>query len=580
MLITFAVMIVFVNQSFGGILSSEPSASVKIKTLTSNITTIGKRGKMRKFIAAFMGVWIVSLLVVNQNFAGVISPANYTRLKTLNSKTTNTKTSVGITSPTIYVNPGDDIQALVEANPPGTTFILRAGVHRFTTQLYWPLPPAPWVINGIHIRPKSGNVFLGEPGAVLNGSRLLTNFVPYVPERNPLSPSTNNNRLWAAGGQTQEGERIGPCEADRPTCIYPEDLFVDDELYYHAENLAQLSRIPRSWYFDYDRDQIIIAFNPVGHKIETGIARHAFANPDAHDVVIKNLIIEKYATAGHTGTIVGEPNSSHPNSLRWIVENNEIRYNHGAGIRMNTEWRVKGNYIHHNGQLGASADKNNGLLEGNQIAYNNTAGYAMNWEAGGVKFVAYGFTMRGNHVHHNAGFGLWADVGALNTLYEGNVVEYNTESGIFHEISGSAIIRNNTIRNNSLASIWGAEVYIDSSENVEVYGNVITALHRGIFAFQDDRPPGLNNLYVHDNTLTVTSTTNMIAGVQCLATGGCPNIYLPGNNRFDRNTYQVNNNTQRYWYGSNGFSTFPEWQASGQDRSGRIIINPKTTGSQ
>jgi len=62
-----------------------------------------------------MGILIVSLLVVNQNFAGLISPARHTKLKTLNSQTTKAKTSVGILSPTIYVNPGDDIQALVEA---------------------------------------------------------------------------------------------------------------------------------------------------------------------------------------------------------------------------------------------------------------------------------------------------------------------------------------------------------------------------------------------------------------------------------------------------------------------------------
>jgi hypothetical protein len=92
---------------------------------------------MKKVIILAAAIFAITLVfIVNQSFAGLFSPVGNTKLKTLNSKETNTKTSIGIPSPTICVNPGDDIQALVEANPPGTTFILRAGIHRFTTQLY------------------------------------------------------------------------------------------------------------------------------------------------------------------------------------------------------------------------------------------------------------------------------------------------------------------------------------------------------------------------------------------------------------------------------------------------------------
>ena len=55
------------------------------------------------------------------------------------------------------ISPGDDIQARVDAAPPGTTFLLTAGVHRMHS-----------------IVPKNGDVFTGEPGAVLSGARLLT----------------------------------------------------------------------------------------------------------------------------------------------------------------------------------------------------------------------------------------------------------------------------------------------------------------------------------------------------------------------------------------------------------------------
>ena len=50
------------------------------------------------------------------------------------------------------LNPGDDIQAAVNAHPPGTTFVIKTGVHRRQT-----------------IRPKDGMTFVGEHSAVLDG---------------------------------------------------------------------------------------------------------------------------------------------------------------------------------------------------------------------------------------------------------------------------------------------------------------------------------------------------------------------------------------------------------------------------
>jgi parallel beta-helix repeat protein len=52
----------------------------------------------------------------------------------------------------IAVAPGQSIQSAVNANPAGTTFIIKAGVHRRQS-----------------IKPKSGNKFIGESGAVLDG---------------------------------------------------------------------------------------------------------------------------------------------------------------------------------------------------------------------------------------------------------------------------------------------------------------------------------------------------------------------------------------------------------------------------
>lgn len=67
--------------------------------------------------------------------------------------TTTTSADAPATMPAgTALNPGDDIQAAVNTHPPGTTFVIRTGVHRRQT-----------------IRPKDGMTFVGEPGAVLDG---------------------------------------------------------------------------------------------------------------------------------------------------------------------------------------------------------------------------------------------------------------------------------------------------------------------------------------------------------------------------------------------------------------------------
>jgi parallel beta-helix repeat protein len=65
-----------------------------------------------------------------------------------------------ITCPVVAVvlAPGTDIQGAVDAYPGGTTFCLKAGVHS--------------IINSI--TPKTGDVFVGEYGAVLDGTRWTT----------------------------------------------------------------------------------------------------------------------------------------------------------------------------------------------------------------------------------------------------------------------------------------------------------------------------------------------------------------------------------------------------------------------
>src|SRR4029453_12431596 len=92
----------------------------------------------------------------------------------------------------IVISPGQSIQAAVNAAPEGTTFWIKAGVHRLQSVI-----------------PKHRQTFLGEPGAVLSGAKVLTTF-------------RREGSYWVATDQTQQGPTVpNPsevCQPNSPRC--------------------------------------------------------------------------------------------------------------------------------------------------------------------------------------------------------------------------------------------------------------------------------------------------------------------------------------------------------------------------
>jgi parallel beta-helix repeat protein len=443
------------------------------------------------------------------------------------------------TGTTIY--PGQAIQAKVNSYPGGTTFRLKPGVHRLQS-----------------IAPKSGNSFIGEPGAILSGARLLTTF-------------TRSGSYWVASGQTQQGSiktiSRSFCLPERPGCFYPEQLFINDVLLQHVTSLGAVS--PGKWYFDYGADKIYFVDDPRGKKVEASALAFAFKG-NASNVTISGLIVEKYATPPGEGTVDGQ------GATGWIVRDNQVRWNQGKGIKTGSGMQILRNHVHHQGQMGIAGYGNKLLVEGNEIAYNNTAGFTTGWEAGGSKFVRTdGLIVRGNFSHHNDGAGIHADIDNINALIESNRVEDNNWRGIFYEISYKAVIRNNIARRNGFklpkvaGLVDGAGILVSNSRDVEIYGNTVENNRTGIGAYESDRGSGmygkhdLVNLNVHDNT--VVQSTGRAAGVTQFI--GSNAVFTSQNNKFIRNNYDLGTSS-RYFYWMNSERTTSEWKGYGLDVNG------------
>ena len=233
--------------------------------------------------------------------------------------------------------------------------------------------------------------------------------------------------------------------------------------------------------------------------------------------------------------------------------------------------------IIHNGQLGVGGSGEGYVIEGNEIAYNNYAGYISPWEGGGSKFaVSNNYTLRNNYVHHNDGPGLWDDIDNYDVIVEDNITFYNQRNGIYHEISGSSIIRNNVAMFNGLNGdnwLWGSQILVATSEGNQVYGNLAVVDEtrgNGIGVVNQNRGSWRShNNYVHDNTIIFLGSSGF-AGV--VTDYNLDQFWVSGNNRFNTNTYYVTDSARRYWLWHNRHYNFDELQAQGVEANGQLII--------
>lgn len=431
----------------------------------------------------------------------------------------------------VTLKPSDGIQTIVNANPPGTKFLLKEGTYRLQS-----------------ITPKDSNVFEGDGEAVLTGSKLLTGW-------------QQNSNTWYVADQTQQGTVQGECQKEFPRCNRPDDVYLNDAPLRHVSTLAEVGL--GTFFFDYDTGQIHIGDDPTGQTVEAAVTPTAFQGP-AIGVTIKNLTIKKYATPTQQAVIQG--------GAAWVVADNIITLNHSLGVDANSGWQVLRNKIVRNGMAGFGGGGEDIVFYGNTIAENNYAGVNFDWEGGGGKITenARGAVIHSNCVHDNDGPGIWLDVNADGAVIEENRVFGNAGAGIMHEISRGGTIRNNFVANNGAKTstwLWGSQILISSSTGVAVYGNTVdtpTDYGNAITIVSQDRAPytpAVSNT-VHNNQVTIRSTNFGVIGT---ASDAGDDAALSAGNRMYANTYYLADPGNAYWVWAGAARTFSEMRALGQE---------------
>jgi hypothetical protein len=316
----------------------------------------------------------------------------------------------------------------------------------------------------------------------------------------------------------------GECAPGYETCNIPEGVSISDR-----PLVPVLTKEPVDvgrFYIDFRSAEIYLADDRNQGEVEIAAAVFAFSS-NATNVLIRNIIVEKYSNSAQTGAINGRSAAS------WSIENVEARWNSGAGISMGSGGHVRWSDVHHNGQIGIVGNDEKLDIDNNVIWANNTRGFNFKWEAGGVK------------------------------------------SGLS---DGGAVSRNGI---DDRSWFWGADILIAASQEVQVYRNVVSVSPEGcgIVLIDQGRVRGNGEKYktrnnvVHDNEMRfegeacVGAASDVAPDHENYATIG------DGNNRFDGNVYRVPKSRRsghRFVFGHSVFD-WSGWRNRGLEANGLLI---------
>ena len=272
----------------------------------------------------------------------------------------------------IVLSPGQDIQAAVNAHPAGTTFRLTAGVYR-----------------NQRVVPKSGDTFIGDAGAVMDGGGTT----PYAFDKGSSKPS----RVTIKGLEIRayaSADHMGPILAGGHSASDGTYGWVIDGVDVHNNRVGGV-RVGH---------HTVVRNSKFHHNGWAGLMGAG------DSIVIENNEISYNNVAGTPGTVTVDPNHAGGGFkfvyTRWlVVRNNFSHHNSGAGMWTdinNIYTTYDGNRVEDNTHVGIFHEISYDAVIKNNTIRRNGFGKA-NWVWGpGILIAAsprvevYGNTLQGN----------------------------------------------------------------------------------------------------------------------------------------------------------------------------------------
>jgi parallel beta-helix repeat protein len=276
--------------------------------------------------------------------------------------------------------PGQPIQSNVNLYPGTTTFCLRAGVHYLTSS----------------ITPKTGNTFVGEYGAILDGSN------------------------WTTSDSTQGAFRAHNQDIDSVTI---RNLVI--------RNMSQTGIHAFYWMADqWTIESNEIAANKLGilfpsnSMVRKNYIHHNYGNPSSADASLRG--------GGYAGYYATDT----------IFDSNEIAYN-GKEQKVMESQNVtfRNNFVHHNQADGIWYDGGNpgALIEGNRVEDNARNGIFYEASNGAI--------IRNNTIRRSSDTGVFISTSQNAEIY-GNTLEDNFRAITYFIYCGALVGRDIDLQNN------------------------------------------------------------------------------------------------------------------------------------
>jgi parallel beta-helix repeat protein len=322
---------------------------------------------------------------------------------------TSADTAIVIVPTPFEVYPGEDIQAKVDAEPPGSRFVIKAGTHR-----------------GQSVVPKDSDVFVGESGAVLTGEDTAQFAFKWVAGRIPravviqsliiehYNPPVQRGAIlagWDEGGPTTEGWSVENCE-----------------IRYNSTGGIRIG------------DHMKVLNSNIHHNGQLGIGG-----------IGDSVLID--------GNEIAYNNYSATYDVTWEA---------GGAKFVLTNWLVaRGNYVHDNTGPGlwSDIDSRNTIYERNRIEHNSADG--VHYE------ISYGAIIRDNTIVENGpGSSVWVENAGIYVQNSSNVEIYgNTVTGNTNSITasyqargsgpyGPRITRNVQVHDNVITMLKGSAGFV------------------------------------------------------------------------------------------------------------------------
>ena len=301
------------------------------------------------------------------------------------------------------------------------------------------------------------------------------------------------------------------CMPDTSRCKLPEQVFFD------GKPLIQVTSLPtkaNQFFVNADR-KVILMRDPRGHTLEVTTRQHwVLGTSSADGVSIEGWTMKHAGTEGRSAALMNRPEVQDNGGERWTVKNSVLSDGHAAIISLTgaPSHEILANKILRAGMLGIKGAGRGSVIRSNEIAYGNTERYCYDancgiGETGGVKLGLVSDTILDqNVVHDNFGKGIHYDVNCSNNIASNNRIFNNARVGLHMELCYSGKMFGNTVYQNGYAtpeSNRGTGIMTSSSENIEIYDNVVAYNPGGIVVQTRSRPDHelTHDVFVHHNTI-------------------------------------------------------------------------------